>query len=68
MLPKKTANDARNELLVSTFLQNTPEVWSEAELKKKVEFSPSNDTRDTKDAIQTNSVAGKQKNQWVTVR
>lgn len=35
MLPKKTANDAQNELLLSTFLQNTPEVWSEAELKEK---------------------------------
>lgn len=61
MLPKKTANDARNELLVSTFLQNTPELWSEAELKKKkkVEFSPSNDTRDTKRCY-SNKLCGRQ--------
>lgn len=31
-----------------------------------MEFSSSDDTRETKDAIQSNSVAGKQENQWAT--
>lgn len=33
-----------------------------AEFGTKVEFSYCNDTRETKDAIQSNSVAGKQEN------
>ena len=33
--------------------------------KKKVEFSSRYDTRETKNAIQSNYVAGKQENPWV---
>lgn len=34
----------------------------------EVEFSSSNDTRETEDAIQSNSVAGKQENRQITFR